>query len=132
MTISANVTAAAITPSASSWRPDATLSGAGVAAAVTSTALPVPTVPGAPVGLAGVDNFNIQWQAPSNNGGLPVTGYRVYVNGVDRTNDQESFAEFLTATSWRWGGGGQQTFEVSAVNAIGEGPKTAPLVYSFA
>lgn len=106
--------------------------GSGAPSKVYLGSVAVQDVPGAPVGLVGVDNFNIQWQAPSSNGGSPVTGYKVYVNGVDRTNDQESFAEFLTATSWRWGAGGQQTFEVSAVNAIGEGPKTAPLVYSFA
>jgi hypothetical protein len=90
------------------------------------------TVPGAPTGLVGEDFFNIAWTPPADDGGSPITGYRVYVDGVDRTDDTESGSEFLTATSWRWAPGGEYTFEVSAVNAVGEGPKSDPLAYGFA
>jgi hypothetical protein len=88
----------------------------------------VPTVPGKPAitsasyipaGPATV----IAFTAP-NDGGCPITAYKVYADGVEVKTVlpavplQAAFGfEDLTG----------QSIEVSAVNAIGEGPKSAPV-----
>jgi hypothetical protein len=86
----------------------------------------VQTVPGAPTNLAAVfanGTWNLAWTAPSD-GGSPLTAYRVYVDGVFDTGAQTSplSANATTTAST------DAEVSVSAVNAIGEGPQTAPLL----
>lgn len=106
--------------------------GSGSPSKVYLGSVAVQDVPGAPTGLAGVGFFNIEWTAPASDGGSPITAYRVYVDGVDPEVVAGDSGEFLTDTSWRFTAGGEYTFEVSAINALGEGPKSEPLTYQFA
>jgi len=93
----------------------------------------VPTVPGPPVITAvGIDpgealtalNGN-ELSSPPNDGGSEITGYNLYANGVLTLSGNE------TPASW---GLAEVTVEpgdiirISAVNAIGEGPLSAPVV----
>jgi len=85
--------------------------------AVVATAT-VPTVPLALSGVVGDTVVNLAWQAPT--GGAPITGYRVYRNGTLAASPTG-----LTATITGLTNGTAYAFTVSAVNAAGEGPKTA-------
>jgi hypothetical protein len=48
----------------------------------TTPAPPTPTIPSPPQNLRiaslGTSNINIAWDTPANNGGVPVTGYKIY------------------------------------------------------
>ena len=77
------------------------------------------TLPGAPVGLeydSGADE--VTWAAPASDGGSPILHYRVYFNGV--WNQQVNTSSTVVSPP-------AGEYEVSAVNAIGEGPKAGPL-----
>jgi hypothetical protein len=89
-------------------------------------------VPNAPViGLASRGNASatVRWTAPGNNGGSPITAYRVRVINV-ATNAQVgglrtagAAATSLVVTGLT--NGTTYTFEVAAVNAAGVGPASA-------
>jgi len=84
------------------------------------------TVPGAPAITSatyssfGAGNTAIVYTAPSDNGGSAVTGYRFYFDGVltepTSITSSANFAQDFT----------DSVIEVSAVNAVGEGPKSEP------
>jgi len=77
-----------------------------------------PTVPGAPQNLAGFPSdgqVRLEWNAPSN-GGSPILGYWVYVNGVRWGNRQNSTVRVITGLQ----NGISYTFAVRAENAVGE------------
>lgn len=81
-----------------------------------------PTVPGAPTITSAIAENPIVWSAPADNGGSSITGYKFYANGVWDTVPYEasvnaSLDSYLAGT----------VVEVSAVNAVGEGPKSAPV-----
>jgi hypothetical protein len=88
-----------------------------------------PTVPGAPTITAFFDNgfnWNIQFLPPESDGDSPLTGYNIYLDDVLSTPDStqynfngESLAQFSSFL-------GDATLTVSAVNAVGEGPVSAP------
>ena len=79
----------------------------------------VQTVPPAPVALEYDSSADeVTWAAPATDGGSPILHYRVYINGV--WDDQE-----YTVTNVPSPAAGE--YEVSAVNAIGEGPKAGPV-----
>jgi hypothetical protein len=81
---------------------------------------PPPTVPGAPTITSAIDGNSATWTAPANNGGSTITAYKFYIDGVyDGYNSSatESVEPVFTG----------QVVEVSAVNAVGEGPKSAPV-----
>jgi hypothetical protein len=88
----------------------------------------VPTVPGPPVITdayltPGVGYAEIYADAPTNTGGLPITGYKVYADGVWDSGAQLQFnASGMNANSVLSVGAG--TITVSALNAIGEGPQS--------
>lgn len=92
------------------------------------------TVPGAPAGVhgsAGNQLVALAWNAPSSNGGSPITGYRVtpYINGAaQRTILTGSTAARYTVTGLT--NGTAYTFAIAAINSVGAGPnsgKTLPL-----
>jgi hypothetical protein len=88
-------------------------------------------VPGAPTGAsakAGAISATVSWTAPETNGGSPITGYKVtpYLNG---TTAQTAVSAGAGATSTTVNGltaGSSYTFTVLAVNAVGNGPQSAP------
>lgn len=86
---------------------------------------PVNTVPSAPLNLsatAGNGQGSFVWSAPSSNGGAAITGYRVYLDGAF---DQTSTTPKDTLTGLT--NGTTYNVAVSAVNSVGEGPKSAAI-----
>jgi fibronectin type 3 domain-containing protein len=87
------------------------------------------TVPGAPMNLlasGATGAVNLSWLAPSNNGGSAVTGYKLYRG--KSSGAETLYANLGTTTSYSDAavtGGTTYYYEVSAVNAIGIGPKSA-------
>ena len=91
-----------------------------------SNAVVVPTYPGAPTGVTGTSYANAQsvvsWTPPSA-GGLSITGYTVTaspgVHSCTTTGTPSCTVSGLT-------NGTNYTFTVTATNAIGTGPASAP------
>lgn len=83
------------------------------------------TVPGAPtitsVADAGGDT-QVYYDAPESDGGSAITSYKFYIDGVEATPVSQSTGQALLT-----GGGPGASIEVSAVNAVGEGPKSDPV-----
>jgi hypothetical protein len=83
----------------------------------------VPTVPGKPtISSAEYDGETIVAFAAPSDGGSTITGYKYYFDGVETTpsttgNLVANFAGDFTG----------QNAQVAAVNAIGDGPKSAPV-----
>jgi hypothetical protein len=92
---------------------------------------PDPTPPGAPAGVTAVPGdakATVTWTAPSN-GGSPVTSYTVtpYVGGTAQPTTTVSGSPPATsATVTGLTNGVTYTFVVTATNAIGTGPASAP------
>ncbi|HTT88074.1 MAG TPA: fibronectin type III domain-containing protein, partial [Acidimicrobiales bacterium] len=86
------------------------------------------TVPGAPTGLSasfGNAQVTLSWSAPSSNGGSAVTEYNVYQG---TSSGAETLLTTVTGTSYVATGLSNGTvyyFEVSAVNGVGEGARSA-------
>jgi fibronectin type 3 domain-containing protein len=90
-----------------------------------------PTVPGPPRDL-NVDNgssyVQLTWNAPSSDGGSPVTGYNIY-----RNTNMDAAPVLLASVGDQLGyndttaiNGITYHYRVSAVNVVGEGPLTEP------
>jgi PKD repeat protein len=102
---------------------------------VTVTASPVAgTAPGPPTGLsatAGSAQVTLKWVAPSNNGGVNVTAYRVYrgtASGGETlltTGGCSGLGSVLSCADTGLTNGRAYYYEVSAVNAIGEGSRSS-------
>lgn len=84
-----------------------------------------PRRPGAPTIIVAVADSAIEWIPPVSDGGSPLIAYRLYVNGVlEQANyGPDNLASVDVATAG-------QVVEVSAVNAVGEGPRSAPVIVS--
>jgi hypothetical protein len=78
-----------------------------------------PTVPGAPTITVAQAGQSVQWTTPSD-GNSPLTGYRLYADGL-----LAEPAAWATISANVYGTG--EVIRVSAVNAVGEGPKSAPV-----
>jgi len=90
------------------------------------SAIVTATVPGAPTITSATQEGIIAvvvFSAPESDGGSAITEYRVYVDGILSAPDStpnEFTAEFDAELAGA-------EIEVSAVNAVGEGPKSAPV-----
>lgn len=95
-----------------------------------------PTVPAAPAGLAavpgpGAGQITLTWVAPGDDGGLAVSGYRVYrgpPGGV-----AEPVADLGSVRTWTDSGlvgTDPRSYQVSARNGVGEGARSEPAVAS--
>lgn len=80
------------------------------------------TVPGAPTITMATEGDGVTWTAPTSDGGKPIAEYRIYQDGayLDATAGSQS--------SWPYAASPGSTYEVSAVNEIGEGPRSALVV----
>lgn len=82
---------------------------------------PAPTVPAAPTITQNSSQASIAWTTPDD-GGSPLTQYKLYANGVFPTPGEHEDAWYTeSANTFEVG----TVIEVSAVNALGEGPKSA-------
>ena len=81
-----------------------------------------PRVPGAPRNVVAIESFQITWHPPLSDGGSPVLEYRVYVDGVVVETVTAPQTESIDAVA------AGSVVRVSAVNAVGEGPKSDPVV----
>ena len=107
--------------------------GTGPASTPSNAVTPSPpTVPGTPTGVtatAGNGSASVSWTAPSSNGGSAITSYTVtpYVGGVPQQSTTVSGSPPATSTTVTGlTNGTSYTFIVSATNAIGTGPASAP------
>ena len=99
----------------------------GTASATTTAAT---TVPGAPTGLSatasGTARINLSWTVPSDNGGSPITGYKIEVSSDGGSNWTDRVANTnSTGTTYAHTGlsaGTTRHYRVSAINANGTGP----------
>jgi len=98
------------------------------------TATPIAgTPPGPPTGLTGSPGngqVSLSWTAPANNGGVAISGYRVYrgtTSGGETlvtTGGCGGLGAVTSCTDTGLTNGQQYFYEVSAVNALGEGAKS--------
>ena len=87
------------------------------------------TVPDAPTSLtataSGSTRIDLSWTAPADNGGFPITGYRIEVspNGTSSWTDREANTGTTTTTYSHTGlsAGTTRYYRVSAINANGTG-----------
>lgn len=94
---------------------------------VSATPLAPPTPPGAPQNLratAGDATVTLEWSAPTNSGGSPISRYNVYQG---TTSGGETFrswvaGDVLTFTDTGLANGKEYFYKVTAVNDAGEGP----------
>ena len=101
---------------------------------ITITATPIAgTAPGAPTGLtatAGTGQVSLGWTPPASNGGVNITSYRVY-RGTSSGNETlltsggcSGLGAVTSCTDTGLTAGQAYYYEVTAVNAIGEGPQS--------
>src|SRR5881392_1485788 len=86
------------------------------------------TPPGAPQGLgasAGDATVTLTWSAPSSNGGSPITNYRIY-RGTSSNGEtlKATIGNVLTYTDTTVTNGVTYYYQVSALNNVGEGPRS--------
>ncbi|WP_428098640.1 fibronectin type III domain-containing protein [Candidatus Rariloculus sp.] len=104
--------------------------GSGAASNVDdATTATAATVPGAPTGLtataSGTSTINLTWNAPSNDGGASISGYRIEVSSNGGTNWNDRVADTgSTNTTYAHTGlsaGATRHYRVSAINSAGTG-----------
>ena len=88
----------------------------------------VDTVPGVPTDLSassgGNTRINLSWTAPGDDGGSPITGYKIEVSPDGNANWTELVATGNTTTTYAHIGlavGTTRHYRVSAINSVGAG-----------
>ena len=109
------------------------LNNIGESAPSNQASEPTHDVPAAPTGLTATPvsdtQINLRWEAPTNTGGAPITGYQLQVsedgvsfNDLHRTNG--------TTLSYQHGGlsgGATRHYQVAAINSAGSGTYASPV-----
>lgn len=90
-----------------------------------STPAAVPSAPRNLNATAATSQISLDWQAPLDNGGSPITNYKIY-RGLDDTNLPflTQVGNVLTYTDTNLINGVRYYYRVNAVNAVGEGSKS--------
>ena len=94
---------------------------------VNSGSVPAGTVPGAPtsvVATTGVGNVTVTWTAPGDDGGNPITDYRVAATPGSAVVDVDGTQTTATVTGLTVGT--QYTFTVTAITGVGAGNASTP------
>ncbi|HEY1343761.1 MAG TPA: DUF4082 domain-containing protein [Streptosporangiaceae bacterium] len=105
--------------------------GAGPASSPSNAVTPN-TLPGAPTAVtatAGNGSATVNWTAPSNNGGSTITKYTVtpFIGSTAQTPVTVTGSPPATSTTVSGlTNGTSYTFTVTATNAVGDGPASAP------
>ena len=86
------------------------------------SAIVTATVPGAPTITLVFTGAYVGFVAPSD-GGSPISGYNIYADGTLLASNQQPLATNQLPSPEGLGSG--ELVEISAVNAVGEGPKSA-------
>jgi hypothetical protein len=87
----------------------------------------VPGRPGKPTATAGNARAEVAWTAPADNGGAPITGYRVRIyNRVGDTTFEVTVPNRLQTMITGLTNGRTYTFTVAAINRAGEGSESLP------
>jgi fibronectin type 3 domain-containing protein len=98
----------------------------GTETTTTTTTVDKPTAPSAPTltsATSGTSGIALTWTAPASNGGSSLTGFRLYrATGQGSATLLASFGLVDSYTDTAVTAGTTYSYEVSAVNAIGEGP----------
>jgi hypothetical protein len=94
--------------------------------AVTPTAATAPGTPTSVSATAGALSATVTWTTPSNDGGSPITGYRItpYI-GASAQAPVTAASSATSASVPGLTGGTSYTFTVTAINAVGPGPESA-------
>ena len=103
--------------------------GAASSTANATTDAAAATVPGAPTSLSatasGTTTIDLSWNAPSDNGGSSITGYRIEVSPNGSSGWSNRVADTgTTATTYSHTGldaGTTRHYRVSAINSVGTG-----------
>jgi hypothetical protein len=84
-----------------------------------------PSAPTNLVATAGNAQVGLTWQAPASNGGSPITNYKIY-RGTSSNGETllATIGNVLTYTDTAVTNGATYYYQVSAVNAAGEGPRS--------
>ena len=106
--------------------------GEGAPASATSTPVTVPEAPASLNATAGDTQVSLDWTAPASDGGSAVTGYEYrykttgefpdeWTNVPDGSDDGSDRSDETSFTVTGLDNGVEHTFEVRAVNVVGEG-----------
>ncbi|MEX1072384.1 MAG: fibronectin type III domain-containing protein [Chloroflexota bacterium] len=88
----------------------------------TPTPTPAPTEPGAPTldtaTAVSPTEVDLSWTAPADDGGSPITGYRIYRDGsaIDTIGNATFYTDATASTGITY------AYSVAAINAVGPGP----------
>ena len=85
----------------------------------------VPSEPRGPTAASGNARVTLTWSAPSSNGGSSITGFKVYRGTTSGTEFQlVVLGNVLTYVDTGLANGQTYYYVITAVNAVGEGPRS--------
>jgi predicted phage tail protein len=110
------------------WYQVSAVNAVGEGTRSTETSARPVTVPGAPRNVNATKNptrgITLTWVAPTSDGGAAITKYRIYrsiAGGVETSVEVGNVLSYIdTATT----SGVRYSYRVSAVNSVGEGPRS--------